>query len=340
MAKRYAEKPKVSIKRKITATIIIAVLIMVLIIEASLSFFSDIVVNATNIILGNVNITMSNEEIDYEDEWNLGDTNYFRWTITNTGISKVQLSNTITPVWVDSSLSTANVIEIEAVNASVTPIILAPGESHAFEFRVIFEARIELSREYLLAFNGLDLELQIETRGILADGNDTWNDTETTTLTLKDAIVELDPLNEMDFEYTGERQIFVVPQTGRYFLEVWGADGGAVPNSIFNGRGGYSSGWVNLTAGETLYLYVGGRGEETEGANHINAGGFNGGGSARNSGTVISGIRAGGGGASDIRVVNDTLFNRIIVSGGGGGNSGHSANQVAGNGGDLVRRNW
>ena len=288
MAKRYLEKPKESVKKRLVAAIIIVVLIMALIIEASLSFFSDIVFSVSNVVLGNIDITMSNEEMDYEDEWHLGDTNYFRWTITNTGISAVELENTITATWVDNpNLSVANVIEIEAVNLSIDPIILRAGESYDFEFRIIFAEKTELTRNYLLEFNGLDLELAVQTKAILANGNDTWYDIEQTTFILRDAIVTLDPLSETDFEYTGDRQTFIVPQTGMYFLEVWGADGGAVTTSITNGRGGYSSGWVNLTAGETLYLYVGGMGEASQGSHtYINAGGFNGGGSARNSGVT------------------------------------------------------
>jgi len=167
-----------------------------------------------------------------------------------------------------------------------------------------------------------------------------WTDTDYGILRLR-----VDPDHEVfvipptgDFIYTGSVQPWVVPETGQYLLEVWGADGGPVPNSIFNGRGGYSAGLVWLTQGETLWVYVGGRGEASLGlTNHINQGGFNGGGFGRNSSTGSpGGYRTGGGGASDIRAMADTLNNRIIVSGGGGGNSGHSANMTAGNGGDLV----
>ncbi|MCL2355456.1 MAG: glycine rich domain-containing protein, partial [Oscillospiraceae bacterium] len=175
----------------------------------------------------------------------------------------------------------------------------------------------------------------METKAELLSGATGWTDTSLATFMLRvDPDHEVMSNEEWDFIHTGGRQEWIVPQTGLYRLEVWGADGGPVPNSIFNGRGGYSAGTVQLTQGETLYIYVGGRGEASLGTNHINAGGFNGGGDGRNSsGASPTVFRTGGGGASDIRAVADTLNNRIIVSGGGGGNSGHSTNMTAGNGG-------
>lgn len=65
---RYAKQStKLSISRRITAIIIIAVLIMVLILEASLSFFSDVVVNAANAVLGTVRISTTNVLIEEQD---------------------------------------------------------------------------------------------------------------------------------------------------------------------------------------------------------------------------------------------------------------------------------
>ena len=143
-----------------------------------------------------------------------------------------------------------------------------------------------------------------------------------------------------DFHYTGSVQKFTAPVTGKYLLEVWGANGGAVSTTTSNGRGGYSKGIVELAQGETVYVYVGGKGEESINSAYINQGGFNGGGAAKNStGTSVASARTGGGGASDIRAVQDNLYNRIIVSGGGGGNSGHTNNTTAGNGGGPIGAN-
>ena len=44
------------------------------------------------------------------------------------------------------------------------------------------------------------------------------------------------------------------------------------------GRGGFSSGIVTLNEGETVYVYVGGRGAEATASASINPGGFGGGG--------------------------------------------------------------
>jgi hypothetical protein len=53
------------------------------------------------------------------------------------------------------------------------------------------------------------------------------------------------------FSYTGTVQTYKVPVTGTYKLEVWGAEGSV--------KGGYSSGTKSLSAGTTLYIYVGGK---------------------------------------------------------------------------------
>jgi len=94
-------------------------------------------------------------------------------------------------------------------------------------------------------------------------------------------------------------------------LQAWGANGGN--NNAINtgGRGGYSTGLINLTAGEILHIYVGGRGSTT--GVGIAPGGFNGGGNGGNFGA--SNPTGGGGGASDIRVSTDSLFARVIVAG-------------------------
>ncbi|BCS85840.1 fimbrillin family protein [Prevotella herbatica] len=54
-----------------------------------------------------------------------------------------------------------------------------------------------------------------------------------------------------NFAYTGAVQTYTAPVTGTYKLEVWGAEGSV--------KGGYSSGTKSLNAGQTIYIYVGGK---------------------------------------------------------------------------------
>lgn len=127
-----------------------------------------------------------------------------------------------------------------------------------------------------------------------------------------------------DFGYTGTPQAFTFPVTGKYKLEVMGASGGPRTasqqafqwyyNKDFNpGLGGYSSGYKDFNAGDSVALFVGGRGESAIDAGHysklINYGGFNGGGNGA-AGPLNYGYPdinwrnwggAGGGGGTDIR---------------------------------------
>ena len=112
-----------------------------------------------------------------------------------------------------------------------------------------------------------------------------------------------------NFAYTGAQQTFTVPQTGKYKLEVWGAQGGSGQDDTNPGKGGYSVGTISLNSGTTLYAYVGGQGS------YQGAGGFNGGGAANTSGNN----GGSGGGGSDFRIGSTSLYARVIVAGGGGG---------------------
>ena len=60
------------------------------------------------------------------------------------------------------------------------------------------------------------------------------------------------------FEYTGAVQTFTVPRTGTYTLEAWGAEGGS--GTTVGAKGGYAKADFNLSIGDVLYIYVGGRG--------------------------------------------------------------------------------
>ena len=100
-------------------------------------------------------------------------------------------------------------------------------------------------------------------------------------------------------EYT-----YTVPYTGTYKLEAWGAQG----HGVGGAPGGYTSGKVELVAGATLNVYVGGMPTAKDG-------GYNGGGAG------YSDTAGGGGGATDYRYNGTSLNDRIMVAGGGGGNT-------------------
>jgi hypothetical protein len=121
---------------------------------------------------------------------------------------------------------------------------------------------------------------------------------------------------------------------GPYILQLYGAgggDGGSI-NSL-GGKGGYSTGSIEITSLTTFYVYVGGKGASKSGADGtIAEGGFNGGGyGITGSGQFKTG---GGGGATDIRNGSKQLINRIIVAGGGGGGSSYNLTAVNETGGD------
>ncbi len=129
----------------------------------------------------------------------------------------------------------------------------------------------------------------------------------------------------VDFPFTGDYYSWSAPTTGTYTLELWGAQGGdAGYNGTVmqvGGNGGYAKGNLNITATNTISIYVGGTGEGAASSSVSTrlAGGWNGGGQGFN-GDLTSDVRgAGGGGASDIRVGGLSLANRVIVAGGGGG---------------------
>lgn len=147
------------------------------------------------------------------------------------------------------------------------------------------------------------------------------------------AVVNVGSGSPQTFNYTGSVQSYVVPVTGTYQLEVWGASGGrnTTNGSSVAGLGGYSKGSINLAQGQTIYIYVGGKGADTPysadsspGTNI--AGGWNGGGNGTNGG-------AGGGGATDIRIGGTSLTYRKIVAGGAGGVGYNSGVHSGGYGG-------
>ena len=139
----------------------------------------------------------------------------------------------------------------------------------------------------------------------------------------------------MNFDYTGSVQTATLTP-GRYKLECWGAQGGnrsqdsASATVTGSGLGGYSIGILTLTQLTTCYIYVGGQGGMSSSTGNVKVeGGFNGGGFASHESTGEPGN--GGGGATDVRIAQDSLYARIIVAVGGGG-SGED-NETGGYGG-------
>ena len=130
-----------------------------------------------------------------------------------------------------------------------------------------------------------------------------------------------------NFTYTGECTTYIAKSDGYYNLEVWGAQGGNYNTTYVGGLGGYSKGIVHLTKGTTLYVCVGGQPQTVTTTKTAVPGGFNGGGNGFNrdySSTYTYG--QAGGGATDIRIGQNSLYARVIVAGGGSG----SNNRISG----------
>ena len=140
-------------------------------------------------------------------------------------------------------------------------------------------------------------------------------------------------ITNIGFSYIGKSQTFTAPKTGTYKIELWGAQGGS-DNGSAGGKGAYVSGNINLESRKKIYIYIGENPTLYSGScyttNKNNS--FN--------GTKL-GSCAGGGGATDIRLINTTnwydftsLKSRIIVAAGGGG-AAYSSTGFGGYGGAL-----
>ena len=111
------------------------------------------------------------------------------------------------------------------------------------------------------------------------------------------------------FTYTGDDQTFTVPD-GISLVQVvlWGAGGGGWNGDRSSGAGGYTSGTMEVTAGDTLTIIVGGGGHP----NHPSFRSYGGGGKTKQAGASSS----GGGGRSAIKAANG---GEMATAGGGGG---------------------
>ena len=134
-----------------------------------------------------------------------------------------------------------------------------------------------------------------------------------------------------NFTYTGECTTYTAKSDGYYNLEVWGAQGGNYNKTYVGGLGGYSKGIVHLEKGTTLYVCVGGQPQTVTTKKTAVPGGFNGGGNGFNrdyNSTYTYG--QAGGGATDIRIGQNSLYARVIVAGGGSGSNNRTSGYAGG----------
>jgi hypothetical protein len=143
--------------------------------------------------------------------------------------------------------------------------------------------------------------------------------------------VSFNTLIQTDYAYTGGQQTFTVPAgVTQVSIMVWGAQGGSSFNN--GGKGGYATGTLAVTPGQTITIVVGGQpafnntsGYHTGGWPDGGQGWYNGQ-SGGGSSYVVYGskvIVAGGGGGAN--VFNDT-------PGAGGGTEGGNASSGGGGG--------
>jgi hypothetical protein len=129
------------------------------------------------------------------------------------------------------------------------------------------------------------------------------------------------------FTFVGDVQEYVVPDdTYQLLIEARGAEGGG-SHKRAGGLGDIIQCVLDVTPGETLRLYVGGRGRIDGGG--WNGGGQGGAGSIDRNGYGTNGDGWGGGGGTDIRQGGSTSADRVIVAGGGGGVGGHDIRKTA-----------
>lgn len=145
-----------------------------------------------------------------------------------------------------------------------------------------------------------------------------------------------------DFNYNGtdgsngsEQRYLTENANITYKIECWGAAGGkslyqGVAYDTISAYGGYTCGKINIKEATPLYIYVGGKGINSEYRKDA-AGGYNGGGLGTKDYGDDEGS-GGGGGATDIRLANgnwdsfDSLKSRIMVAAGAGGDCYYKPN--------------
>ncbi|MBL1180995.1 MAG: T9SS type A sorting domain-containing protein [Bacteroidetes bacterium] len=152
------------------------------------------------------------------------------------------------------------------------------------------------------------------------------------------------------FNFTGSAQYYVVPNcTDSLIVDVIGAEGGGntgnmnCDNVQFNGgKGGRVQAKIKVTSGDTIWVYVGGKGADNfSNSGGTIAGGWNGGGNGYDDISYTYYGGSAGGGASDLRLNGKLLQDRVVVAGGGGGSGNDGCvcsphHSIGGNGGGLT----
>lgn len=160
--------------------------------------------------------------------------------------------------------------------------------------------------------------------------------------TYDDASLELDVFDidcgDSIYAYADMHQHHIILPAGNYFIQCWGGAGGTSyysSTTTYGGRGAYVSGYINIPTATHTWLTPGGNG----GTGTSAPGGYNGGAPGSSShGRAMT----GGGGASDVRFIENTLLHRAIVAGGGGGayeTSADSSKSFYGAGGPMNSTN-
>ena len=272
--------------------------------------------------------------------------------------STPQLSLKITEVNTSNSTENYNSIkEIREFNSKVDTVQLLKD--------VVVDApiNVDYSEEVVLDVNGYSLSASNSAYIINNSGDLTLSDSKYTQAvsTYENELAEyqeyaglcdgcepsaeyvLDHSLSTNFDYTGDVQEFIAPESGEYVIEAWGAQGGSNPmnSNVKGGYGAYSKGVISLQEGDKIYIYVGGAGKDGNNGRG-GAGGYNGGGSGGNGVTTGSAFpgAGGGGGATHVSKVSGTLStlesykgtlsadesyyisNDIIIVAGGGGGAG------------------
>ncbi|HCP47795.1 MAG TPA: hypothetical protein DIU15_17270, partial [Deltaproteobacteria bacterium] len=131
--------------------------------------------------------------------------------------------------------------------------------------------------------------------------------------------------------FTGSTQTLETAAVAtEYLFTAFGARAGRGVNSTHGGLGGMAEGSKTFDANTTLFVEVGGVGEDAVQADTggTHSGGYNGGGNGTRGGSA-------GGGATDVRTTIGDLNSRILVAGGGGGCGYNSCDYRGGDGGGL-----
>lgn len=142
------------------------------------------------------------------------------------------------------------------------------------------------------------------------------------------------PLSTMGFGYVADTtQSFIVPNgVTSLRVKMWGPGGGtgSYSSSGGGGPGGYTSGILSVTPGETLLLAIGSGGKKpVSSTGNGGDGGWPGGGY----GTRGDASGGGGGGLTGIFTSSLTQGNALMIAGGGGGSTGFGNFGAGGGGG-------